>query len=413
METDHSRNLPDLSNINQTQLYNSSSPSVLSRIINENPDLFDKSEEKANASMLFHAILEDNKKFVEFLLSKGVNPNITNKIGETPLHHAADNSLLEIASLLIRYGANPNSVTIEGEIPLHNAAFRGDKYMVELLLSNNSEPNKKNNFLGRTPLHYAAEYNSIDCISLLLKYFADKCIRDNDGNLAYDLASEPEAKELLKLQSHHVKINSITETDFSSILKDSPCLFEPKLENELDSEAEGSISANKVYELLSRYDLQMYFEILEISGLHNLDVIFEKMQKSQINEEFLECIGIEKPGHRMRLLMAFEENTNGNIQDKELSQGEYVSMEEWLSRIKLACLIENFERAGYDDYRFLIKQMRSEHPLGHNELENIGIHKYGYRVRILGKLYEEIEQHNESFATECTKIICSSSCSVM
>mmetsp|Transcript_31331 Transcript_31331/g.30996 ORF Transcript_31331/g.30996 Transcript_31331/m.30996 type:complete len:286 (+) Transcript_31331:269-1126(+) len=285
--------------------------------------------------------------------------------------------------------------------------------MVDLLLIYNSEPNKKNNFLGRTPLHYAAECNSVDCINLLLKYFADKTIRDNDGNLPYDLASETEAKELLKSQVHHVKISSLAETDFSSIFIQSPCLIEPKLENEPDSELEVSISVNKLYEFLSRYDLQMYFEILEASGLYNLEVILEKMRNSQINDEFLECIGIEKLGHRMRLLMALKEIANIDSHDEESSQDKYVSMEEWLGSIKLACLVENFEKAGYDDYKFLIMQMRSEHPLGHNELENIGIDKYGYRVRILGKLYEETIQHNESFSIECTKSICSGFCSLM
>ncbi|CAG9336293.1 unnamed protein product [Blepharisma stoltei] len=417
-----------LSNFTETDLieaYMFSKPSISCKILLANPKLFNKTHEKVNASILFRAVLEENIKLVNFLLSKGVNPNITNNIGETPLHHAADNSLLEIATNLIHYSADPNSETIDGETPLHNAAFRGDKNMVELLLLCSSDPNKKNNFLGRTPLHYAAECNSADCIKLLLESFADKSIKDNDGNSPYDLAFNAKIKELLEIddkikKENHTKINSLAETDLSSIIKESPNLIPDQVDGSDSEEMQLTTqsSLNKLYDFLSRHNLQEYFEVLQNAGYDDLELIYQKTRgNSPINEVILENIGIEKAGHRIRLIMALEENCyrnqklNDDYRDNKMNEEICISVQEWLNIIKLSFLAENFIKAGYDDMGFLIKQMRSKYQLGHKELENIGVDKFGYRLRILGKLYEESDVMQETI--RCDEKVCKSRCALM
>jgi len=57
---------------------------------------------------LFYACLNNDEKIVDFLLSKGGNPNIKCQNGDTPTHMAfkSDNDLLIIN--MIKYGADLN-----------------------------------------------------------------------------------------------------------------------------------------------------------------------------------------------------------------------------------------------------------------------------------------------------------------
>lgn len=80
----------------------------------------------------------------EYLLKQGANPNITNSLGETPLHQAADNSQEKFARLLLEYKADPNAQQNDGDTPLHHAAFRGDAKMLSLLMEYSGNPNLPN-----------------------------------------------------------------------------------------------------------------------------------------------------------------------------------------------------------------------------------------------------------------------------
>ena len=80
----------------------------------------------------------------EFLLKQGADPNITNSLGETPLHQAADNAQYKIAKLLLDYRANPNAQQNDGDTPLHHAAFRGDFNMLKMILEHGGNPNLSN-----------------------------------------------------------------------------------------------------------------------------------------------------------------------------------------------------------------------------------------------------------------------------
>ena len=55
--------------------------------------------------------------------------------------------------------------------------------------------------IGRTPLHIAAQYNSIESIQILLYEIADPLIRDNHGMLAFDLTEDPVIQYILQRAS--------------------------------------------------------------------------------------------------------------------------------------------------------------------------------------------------------------------
>ena len=119
----------------------------------------------------------------EFLLEHGADPNVVNNVrcrqlGETPLHHVADNSQAELAVLLLHYRADPNKQQSEGNTPLHQAAFRGDDQLVSLLLRAGADSNLSNYLFGQTPLHYAAEGSFAQCVKLMLEFHGDPNLMD-------------------------------------------------------------------------------------------------------------------------------------------------------------------------------------------------------------------------------------------
>ena len=111
--------------------------------------------------------MSEKVQVVEFLLSKGADPNLQNSMGETPLHYAADNSLLEIAKLLCQHQADPNVPNTDGETALFQAVYRDHLEMLQLLLEHGANPNLVCSHLGRSPLHYAIAGGHVDTARLL------------------------------------------------------------------------------------------------------------------------------------------------------------------------------------------------------------------------------------------------------
>ena len=63
----------------------------------------------------------------ETLLAAGVDPNVQQEGGMTPLHEAVYNENPELVGLLLRFGANPHVSNDEGDSPLQLAQAKGDE----------------------------------------------------------------------------------------------------------------------------------------------------------------------------------------------------------------------------------------------------------------------------------------------
>lgn len=98
-------------------------------------------------TVLFEAILSNNKKMTEFLLNNGADPNIKDKDGWTPLHYAAQDNLLDIALVLLENGADVNAKDSNGNTVILRAVFssRGRGDMINLLKQYNADETLKNN----------------------------------------------------------------------------------------------------------------------------------------------------------------------------------------------------------------------------------------------------------------------------
>ena len=84
-----------------------------------------------------------------------------------------------------------------GGVCLHEASWRGYPAIVILLLAAGANVDKQAND-GDTPLMLAAGYDRIEVVKELLKAGANKKLKNNAGETAYDQASKEEIKALLR-----------------------------------------------------------------------------------------------------------------------------------------------------------------------------------------------------------------------
>ncbi|MCJ7453956.1 MAG: ankyrin repeat domain-containing protein, partial [Wolbachia endosymbiont of Homalodisca vitripennis] len=95
----------------------------------------------------------NNKNIIEFLLSRGVSVNDTERVGNTPLHYAAWGGRLEAAEFLVNKGANIDAADAStyGKKPVHVAAENNNKNIIEFLLNRGVSVDDTER-VGNTPL---------------------------------------------------------------------------------------------------------------------------------------------------------------------------------------------------------------------------------------------------------------------
>ncbi len=134
-------------------------------------------------------------KRVNSLLQLGIDPNIQNKSGETPLEVASWNGDADIVRLLLEYGADPKSGSA-----LTGASIEGHADVVRLLLDHGADPNIQDEG-GVASLIYASIEGRADVVRLLLDHGADPNIQDEEGMAPLDWASRAGHTEIVRLLS--------------------------------------------------------------------------------------------------------------------------------------------------------------------------------------------------------------------
>uniref|UniRef100_A0ABD2WL77 Protein disulfide-isomerase n=1 Tax=Trichogramma kaykai TaxID=54128 RepID=A0ABD2WL77_9HYME len=182
-------------------------------------------------SLLHLAVFHEHKKMTKFLLSKGIDPNLTNtaglttlhtyfhksrrrddaflknffkinkkanrrlrinaydESGQTPLHYAlANDCSQQVMRVMLKNGANPNLASRHGSIPLHTIIrrFGNDASLVKMLLelaNNNDQPINVNaqDKSGNTALLVALNRGLERTAELLLRIGVDPNLNDNQG----------------------------------------------------------------------------------------------------------------------------------------------------------------------------------------------------------------------------------------
>jgi ankyrin repeat protein len=101
----------------------------------------------------------DELELAKQLLAAGANAKATNRYGVTPLHEATLVADVPLMEALLKAGANPEATYGSGETPLMIAARTGNLDAVKLLIDNHAGVNAAEEFRGQTPLMFAAAEN--------------------------------------------------------------------------------------------------------------------------------------------------------------------------------------------------------------------------------------------------------------
>ena len=109
--------------------------------------------------------------------AKGIDVDLRNRVGETPLMMAALKAETDAVDALLAHGAK---VRKDGWSPLHYAATGGSAAIVKLLLSKGAalEARSPN---GTTPLMMAARYGNEEAVDALLAAGADRTAKNDLG----------------------------------------------------------------------------------------------------------------------------------------------------------------------------------------------------------------------------------------
>ena len=215
------------------------------------------------------AIRQGHADIVEFLLSKGANPNERYVNGLGPLHEAAREGNPDSVKMLVKYGADVNSRkdgfshpplcfatsreatealiaagadislrdnSLSRATPLHSIADSGQTEAAEVLLSHGASIDAKDS-LGRTPLHRAANSGQKKMAELLIAKGADINAEDTRGltplNIAIDSdwapkTSRKEVAELLVAKNADHTIRDVVwlgdTRRIDALLKEDPAL---------------------------------------------------------------------------------------------------------------------------------------------------------------------------------------------
>jgi ankyrin repeat protein len=142
-------------------------------------------DEKGNP-MLVLAIKDHSYMVIDLLLSsKGMDVDLSNKQGETPLMLASINGEIPIVKALIL--KNKAQIDHIGWTPLHYACAKGHLDVASFLITNGANVNSLS-LGGTTPLMMAVQSGNELLVKLLLDKGADLKLRNAEGISAIDIA---------------------------------------------------------------------------------------------------------------------------------------------------------------------------------------------------------------------------------
>jgi len=151
---------------------------------------------------LFLAVWMGYKSIVDAMLKSGIDVNIRNTDGMTPLMIAAEKGHTDVVESLLNKGADVNARSknryIPGETALMNAAEKGHTATVQVLLANGADANARDKE-GRSPLMEAVKGRENTVIKALLAHGADVNAKDSSGATALIYAAQKGLEDTIKI----------------------------------------------------------------------------------------------------------------------------------------------------------------------------------------------------------------------
>ncbi|CAL8252965.1 unnamed protein product [Merluccius merluccius] len=144
-------------------------------------------------SRLCEAVMEEDPRSVQMLLSQGASPNLVASKGVAAVHLAVGKETeksIRCLKLLLQHGADPNVRSSEGLTPLHVAALWGCYQNVKLLLANGGNPNVTDQE-GNTPGQFAEQQDNRKCAQLLQNHQAQSAdLEEDPPHFQYSIYSD-------------------------------------------------------------------------------------------------------------------------------------------------------------------------------------------------------------------------------
>ncbi|XP_062857356.1 CARD- and ANK-domain containing inflammasome adapter protein [Trichomycterus rosablanca] len=209
-------------------VYKLNRKSMLSLILRNIKTAISQNEVK---SALFRAVQRNLDGIVAALIDNGVDVNMRNDLGYTPLLLAAEMSSVEvfkvlvsrkaqlnkrlpnqtsalhlairsgnmpITEILLEKGMDPNTTDAKEKTPLHLSALHNQPALIALLLHKGAQINAVTHD-GLTPLHFASQSGHTEAVAQLLEGKADLNARDRQSRLALHWAAAQGKSEVMKL----------------------------------------------------------------------------------------------------------------------------------------------------------------------------------------------------------------------
>jgi ankyrin repeat protein len=165
------------------------------RLLASGADLQDKGD---LGTPLHVAVSQGDVAMVKLFLEKGASLDERSGSGSYPLHVAVGYKHEPLVALLLQHGAKVDVRDAEDRTPLHLAASGGLTAIGKVLLSNGADVNAGTGVTKYTPLHWAAFYERVEFVRLLLA-FKPNVNAASDGETPLHVAAEKRSPEVVEL----------------------------------------------------------------------------------------------------------------------------------------------------------------------------------------------------------------------
>ena len=220
-------------------------------------------KEGLNANYLFRSVSTKNETGVLAMLKGGINPNVANEKGNTPLIISA--SLGDLPSLqdLLAYRADLNAVNKEGNTALIYAARFNHPEVIKMLLLPQTmqtplDVNAQNK-AGETALYWGAAKGNVEVVKRLLAAGADPTLAANNGLVPAAVAKKNGRGQVLEWFNKDIREveNAVIAQDNAQILaKQKAAAEEKKGDDIFTASAKGNQARVEELILQDRYLLK-------------------------------------------------------------------------------------------------------------------------------------------------------------
>jgi ankyrin repeat protein len=152
--------------------------------------------EPDGTTALHWAVRYDDVALVERLIKAGAKPNVANRYGVTPIELACESASAAVVEQLLKAGVSPNATGPLGETALHTCAHTGNVDAAKALLARGAAVNSGDNWRGQTPLMWAAAQGHPSMVRVLVEAGADVHVRSTVVTWERQRTAEPRDKWL-------------------------------------------------------------------------------------------------------------------------------------------------------------------------------------------------------------------------